>query len=183
MKFLAHLMEKGLDACLDPNFENRLPTKEIGPFDMTNDVAALAVAASADSCRRLRRQRCHRHRRRLTLTLPIILLLPLSTCNVEGNDVAALAVAALAASCHRCRHQRRHRRRRCHVDAAVVDVGWQRQRWDGRRVVAVDFCLLLPLLVRLLVLNKTSVWSACMSKILTDILFYVLDIPQSTRTM
>ena len=30
-------MEKGLDACLNPNFENRLPTKEIGPFDMTND--------------------------------------------------------------------------------------------------------------------------------------------------
>jgi hypothetical protein len=39
------------------------------------------------------------------------------------------------------------------------------------------------LLVRLLVLNKTSVWSACMSKILTDILFYVRDIPQSTRTI
>ncbi len=54
------------------------------------------------------------------------------------------------------------------------------ERWDGRRVAAVDFCLLLPLLVRLLVLNKTSVWSACMSKILTDILFYVQDIPQST---
>jgi hypothetical protein len=30
-------MEKGLDACLNPNFKNRLPTKEIGPFDMTND--------------------------------------------------------------------------------------------------------------------------------------------------
>jgi hypothetical protein len=37
--------------------------------------------------------------------------------------------------------------------------------------------------VRLLVLNKTSVWSACVSKILTDILFYVRDIPQSTRTI
>ena len=37
MKFSAHLMEKGLDACLDPDFENRLPTKEIGTFDMTND--------------------------------------------------------------------------------------------------------------------------------------------------
>jgi len=35
MKFLAHLMEIGLDTCLDPGFENRLPTKEIGPFDMT----------------------------------------------------------------------------------------------------------------------------------------------------
>jgi len=47
------------------------------------------------------------------------------------------------------------------------------ERRDGRRMATVDFCLLLPLLVRLLVLNKTSVWSACMSKILTDILFYV----------
>jgi hypothetical protein len=37
--------------------------------------------------------------------------------------------------------------------------------------------------VRLLVLNKTSVWSVCVSKILTDILFYVRDIPQSTRTI
>ena len=31
------------------------------------------------------------------------------------------------------------------------------ERWDGRRVAAVDFCLLLPLFVWLLVLNKTSV--------------------------
>jgi hypothetical protein len=54
---------------------------------------------------------------------------------------------------------------------------------DGRRVAAVDFCLLLPLLVRLLVLNKTSVWNACMSKMLTDILLYVRDIPQSMRTI
>jgi hypothetical protein len=52
------------------------------------------------------------------------------------------------------------------------------ERQDERRVAAVDFCL-----VRLLVLNKTSVWSACVSKILTDILFYVRDIPQSTRTI
>ena len=37
MKFSAHLMEKGLDTCLDPDFKNRLHTKEIGPFDMTND--------------------------------------------------------------------------------------------------------------------------------------------------
>jgi hypothetical protein len=57
------------------------------------------------------------------------------------------------------------------------------ERWDGRRVAADDFCLLLPLLVRLLVLKKTSVWIACVSKILTDILFYVRDIPQSTRTI
>ena len=54
---------------------------------------------------------------------------------------------------------------------------------DGRRVAAVDFCHLLPLLIRLLVLNKTSVWSAGVSKILTDILFYVRDIPQSKRTI
>jgi hypothetical protein len=37
MKFSAHLMDKGLDACLDPNFETRLPAKEIEPFNMTKD--------------------------------------------------------------------------------------------------------------------------------------------------
>ncbi len=31
----AHLMEKGLYACLDPNFETRLPNKESGRFDVT----------------------------------------------------------------------------------------------------------------------------------------------------
>ena len=35
MKMSAHLMEKGLDACLDPTFKTRLPNKESGPFDMT----------------------------------------------------------------------------------------------------------------------------------------------------
>ncbi len=35
MKISAHLMEKGLDACLDPTFKTRLPNKESGPFDMT----------------------------------------------------------------------------------------------------------------------------------------------------
>ena len=60
--------------------------------------------------------------------LPIILLLPLSTRDVEGNNVAALAVAASAASCRRRCRRRRHCRRRCHVGAAVVDVGWQRHR-------------------------------------------------------
>ena len=44
--------------------------------------------------------------------LPIILLLPLSTREVEGDNVAALAVAASAASCCHRRRQRRHRRRR-----------------------------------------------------------------------
>ena len=51
--------------------------------------------------------------------------------------------------------------------------------WEGRWIFVFFFLWL----VRLLVLNKTSVWSACVSKILTDILFYVLDIPQSTRTI
>jgi hypothetical protein len=83
---------------------------------------------------------------------------------------------------HRRRQRRRTRRhRRCGDNGGGVrGVG---ERWDGRRVAADDFCLLLPLLVWLLVLNKTSVWIACMSKILTDILFYVRDIPQSTRTI
>ena len=35
MKFSAHLMEKGLDACLDPTFKTRLPNNESGPSDMT----------------------------------------------------------------------------------------------------------------------------------------------------
>ncbi len=35
MKFSTHLMEKGLDACLNPCFETRLPNKESGPFNMT----------------------------------------------------------------------------------------------------------------------------------------------------
>jgi len=35
MKFSAHLMQKGLDACLDPTFETRLPNTESGSFDMS----------------------------------------------------------------------------------------------------------------------------------------------------
>ena len=35
MKMLAHLMEKGLDAYIDTDFEIRLPDREIGPFDLT----------------------------------------------------------------------------------------------------------------------------------------------------
>jgi hypothetical protein len=34
MKMMAHLMEKGLDACLDPNLETRLPAKENGLFNL-----------------------------------------------------------------------------------------------------------------------------------------------------
>jgi hypothetical protein len=37
MKMLADLMEKGLDACLDPKFKLRLPTKESGLFNTAND--------------------------------------------------------------------------------------------------------------------------------------------------
>ena len=35
MKMFAHLMDKGLDECLEPEFGNRLPENEIGPFDLT----------------------------------------------------------------------------------------------------------------------------------------------------
>ena len=34
MKMTAHLMEKELEECMDPNFETRLPTKENRPFNM-----------------------------------------------------------------------------------------------------------------------------------------------------
>jgi hypothetical protein len=34
MKMTAYLMEKGLDTCLDPNFETRLPAKENGPINL-----------------------------------------------------------------------------------------------------------------------------------------------------
>jgi hypothetical protein len=37
MKMTAHLMDKGLTKCLDPDFKNRLPAKESGPFDLTTD--------------------------------------------------------------------------------------------------------------------------------------------------
>ncbi len=37
MKMTAHLMDKGLDKCHDPDFKNRLPVKESGPFDLTTD--------------------------------------------------------------------------------------------------------------------------------------------------
>ncbi len=33
----AHLMDKGLNKCLDPDFKNRQPVKESGPFDLTTD--------------------------------------------------------------------------------------------------------------------------------------------------
>ncbi len=37
VKKTAHLMDKGLGERLDPDFENRLPVKESGPFDLTTD--------------------------------------------------------------------------------------------------------------------------------------------------
>ncbi len=33
----AHLMDKGLDECLDPDFEYRLPLKVSGLFNLTTD--------------------------------------------------------------------------------------------------------------------------------------------------
>jgi hypothetical protein len=33
MKMIAHLMDKGLGACLKPRFDNKLPAKESGPRD------------------------------------------------------------------------------------------------------------------------------------------------------
>ncbi len=33
MKMTAHLMDKGLDMCLEQDFESKFPTKEIGPFE------------------------------------------------------------------------------------------------------------------------------------------------------
>ncbi len=37
MKMTVHLMDKGLDKCLDPDFQNKLPVKESGPFHLTTD--------------------------------------------------------------------------------------------------------------------------------------------------
>ncbi len=37
MKMTAHLMDKGLNKCLGPDFKNRLPVKESGPFNLTTD--------------------------------------------------------------------------------------------------------------------------------------------------
>jgi hypothetical protein len=37
MKMTAHLINMGLDMCLEPGFESKLPKKEIGPFDSDNE--------------------------------------------------------------------------------------------------------------------------------------------------
>ena len=38
-------MDKGLDECLEPNFENRLRAKEEGPFDLTTEESKKAKEA------------------------------------------------------------------------------------------------------------------------------------------
>jgi hypothetical protein len=35
MKMTAHLMDKGLDKCLNPDFKDRLPVRASGPFNLT----------------------------------------------------------------------------------------------------------------------------------------------------
>ncbi len=37
MKMTAHLMDKGLNECLEPSFESRLPANESGPFDLATE--------------------------------------------------------------------------------------------------------------------------------------------------
>ncbi len=56
LKMTAHLMEKGINMCMDPNFETRLPTKENGPFNSAvedqkefKEAADLNKKASANS--------------------------------------------------------------------------------------------------------------------------------------
>ncbi len=47
MKMTAHLMDKGLDKCLEPGFEHKLPEKEIGPFDSDNEKEAVELNKKA----------------------------------------------------------------------------------------------------------------------------------------
>ncbi len=37
MKMTAHLMDKGLDECLEPSFESRLPANESRPFNLATE--------------------------------------------------------------------------------------------------------------------------------------------------
>jgi hypothetical protein len=37
MKMTAHLMDKGLNKCLNPDFKDRLPVRESGLFDLTTE--------------------------------------------------------------------------------------------------------------------------------------------------
>ena len=37
MKMIAHLMDKGLDECLEPDFNDRLRANERGPFELTTE--------------------------------------------------------------------------------------------------------------------------------------------------
>ncbi len=43
----AHLMDKGLDMCLEPGFESKLTEKEIGPFDSDNEKEAVELNKKA----------------------------------------------------------------------------------------------------------------------------------------
>ncbi len=47
MKMTGHLMDKGLDVCLEPDFESKLPAKEIGPFDSNNEKEAVELNKKA----------------------------------------------------------------------------------------------------------------------------------------
>jgi hypothetical protein len=68
--------------------------------------------------------------------------------------------------------------RRAAAATTVAACGGVGERQDGWRVAAVDLCLLLPFGV-----EQNISLSVCVSKILTDILFYVQDIPQSRHTI
>ena len=37
MKMITHLMDKGLDECIETEFENRLPANKSGPFNLTTE--------------------------------------------------------------------------------------------------------------------------------------------------
>jgi hypothetical protein len=47
MKMTAHLIEKGLDMCLEPGFEDKLPNKEIGPHDSDSKKEAVEMNKKA----------------------------------------------------------------------------------------------------------------------------------------
>jgi hypothetical protein len=47
MKMTAHLMDKGLGVCLEPDFKSKLPAKEIGPFDSNNEKEAVELKKKA----------------------------------------------------------------------------------------------------------------------------------------
>ena len=68
--------------------------------------------------------------------------------------------------------------RRAAAATTAAACGCIGERRDGLRVAAVDFCLLLPFGI-----EQNISLSVCVSKILTDVLFYMQDIPQSSHTI